>query len=659
MPTDALRHALQRHRDGDAVGAATAYRRVLESGADEVLAATNLARLLLGMGRSEEAAAVLDAHAAGVIEPAVLRVRFDVFLAEGRVEDALAAARDLGGDGGAFLEARLRLQEGDLDAAFRAARGAPGPGALADLGTALREQQRWDLALRAYEDACGRAPGRADLLAYAGVTRRDVGDWDGAVEILTEALGQKPDYHWAAFALGECLLHLGRPREAALHLALALDALDAAAAPLVDAIFQAGELPESVPDSVLARLLTRSDIDAQRLDLAVQKRLPPGDDALAHHPLTVPWLVRCIVRSVAWQRRLRAIVDPPPALAIGLAVQDWHTEYAYGYSEPPSHPIIDRLLREEPAIEAELAAAIPLLGLSDDLVSSAVRLQYEDHPYPRLVQIQRREPVPFASWLHSTLPGVQAPSGHRDVLVAGGGTGQHPLTTATTFSDVSVLAVDLSRASLAKAARHARQWGVENIRFAQADILALADHPESFDLIESVGVLHHLAEPSLGLDVLVGLLRPGGLMRLGLYSERARGGVVAARELVRDLPRDDDGIRSARQRIEALEEEHPARSVCKSIDYFSLSGCRDLFMHEQEHRFTPLGLQSLLDRAGLDFLGFQHSRPGVSVLYSERFPDDALQRDLANWDLLEAEYPDLFAGMYVFWASAHADGQRG
>ena len=49
-----------------------------------------------------------------------------------------------------------------------------------------------------------------------------------------------------------------------------------------------------------------------------------------------------------------------------------------------------------------------------------------------------------------------------------------------------------------------------------------------FDIISSMGVLHHLAEPIAGLRELLSLLRPGGFMRIGLYSESARQEVVAS-----------------------------------------------------------------------------------------------------------------------------------
>ena len=50
-----------------------------------------------------------------------------------------------------------------------------------------------------------------------------------------------------------------------------------------------------------------------------------------------------------------------------------------------------------------------------------------------------------------------------------------------------------------------------------------------FDVIECVGVLHHMEDPVAGWRVLRRLLEPGGYMKIGLYSERARRHIVAAR----------------------------------------------------------------------------------------------------------------------------------
>ena len=109
-----------------------------------------------------------------------------------------------------------------------------------------------------------------------------------------------------------------------------------------------------------------------------------------------------------------------------------------------------------------------------------------------------------------------------------------------------------------------------------------------FDLIESAGVLHHLADPVAGWRVLGGLLRPGGLMMLGLYSELGRRDVVAARARVASqvLPSQAADIRLCRQALMGDALASQFEQFLASRDFYSTSACRDLLFHVQEHRFT-------------------------------------------------------------------------
>ena len=77
--------------------------------------------------------------------------------------------------------------------------------------------------------------------------------------------------------------------------------------------------------------------------------------------------------------------------------------------------------------------------------------------------------------------------------------------------------------------RKARAYGLTDVQQLQADILDLPALGERFDLIDSFGVLHHMAEPATGLQVLATLLRPDGFLFVGLYSEIGREAVAAAR----------------------------------------------------------------------------------------------------------------------------------
>jgi len=108
--------------------------------------------------------------------------------------------------------------------------------------------------------------------------------------------------------------------------------------------------------------------------------------------------------------------------------------------------------------------------------------------------------------------------------------------------------------------------------------------------------LHHLADPIAGWRVLLGLLRPGGFMHVGLYSELARRDIVAARAFILEQgyrPTADD-IRRCRQDL----LNSPLSGVAKASDFFSTSECRDLLFHIQERRLTIPQIKSFIRPPG-------------------------------------------------------------
>jgi 2-polyprenyl-3-methyl-5-hydroxy-6-metoxy-1,4-benzoquinol methylase len=315
----------------------------------------------------------------------------------------------------------------------------------------------------------------------------------------------------------------------------------------------------------------------------------------------------------------------------------------------------------EPQEERALAATMPRLTAIDDDVSLLVQEQYEQNPYPRWVKATPvNRPMPIEARLRAQFPLARIRSlgndvgdnDGADVLVAGCGTGQQLIDVAQRIAGARVLAVDLSTASLAYAKRQTQALGL-NIEYGQADILKLGALGRRFDIVDCGGVLHHLADPLAGWQVLVSLLRPNGFMRIGLYSELARQDVAAAQHWVaeRKYDRTADGIRRSRQDLLAEAARFP--TVIESPDFFSISDCRDLLFHVQEHRLTLPQIESFLARNGLTFLGFELA-PRLLRQYAAQAPGDAAMTDLASWHRFEQANPHTFAGMYQFWLQAPA-----
>jgi SAM-dependent methyltransferase len=305
----------------------------------------------------------------------------------------------------------------------------------------------------------------------------------------------------------------------------------------------------------------------------------------------------------------------------------------------------------EPLRERQLRAGIARLTGMEDAVSRLVQDQYEENPYPRWVRPAPESPDTIRNFLGGKFPfaPVERAAGFapRDILIAGCGTGQRSIALARKFGADRMLAVDLSLASLGYARRKSQELGLA-IAYAQADILELGTIGRQFDLIESLGVLHHLADPWAGWDGLLALLRPGGFMLVGLYSARARRPVVEARARMAKRGSSAEDIRTFRQELIEGDDPRADASILESEDFFSLSGCRDLLFHVQEQHMRLPEIAGFLQSRGLRLLGFELD-DAVLAAYRQRFPQDRAATDLACWEAFETDHSGLFGGMYILW----------
>src|SRR5262249_46729025 len=120
----------------------------------------------------------------------------------------------------------------------------------------------------------------------------------------------------------------------------------------------------------------------------------------------------------------------------------------------------------------------------------------------------------FARLLDRAIPGDAR------VVEVGCGTGQMSLFLAT--ADRLVVGADLTRASLELGARAARRYGVDNVVFLETDLRTPGLREGAFDVVYSSGVLHHTPDPAASFARIARLVRPGGVIVLGLYNAYAR-----------------------------------------------------------------------------------------------------------------------------------------
>jgi Flp pilus assembly protein TadD/2-polyprenyl-3-methyl-5-hydroxy-6-metoxy-1,4-benzoquinol methylase len=638
------------YRDKDDLhGAERSYRHALTLAPRETAALCGLGLTLWQLGRHDEA--MVNYQAVLAIDPAHPETLFNLAIArskDGALEEAEAlAVRALAsrpGDTGILNHlASLRLARGD------------GAGAMEMIGRSLAVQE---------------TP-RAGKL-FVELTRRF--NWSGDDDtrrIMVRALTEPWD---RPGALAHACAKLIRSHPAIGPLVMRADAAWPEQLSLAQLLGEAGFAPLA-EDALLLALLT----SAPNTDIAVERFLTMLRGAmlreLAHSSDAGPQAEH-FAAALAQQCFINEYVFLPAEgeLAAALALAETadiapmqlllvatyvplhtlaHAEKLLQRSWPaPVEAVLTQHLRE-PFQEQRLRADIPRLTRIENPVSRAVQNQYEENPYPRWVRPAPETPNTIANFLNSKFPLAKferpAADALKDILIAGCGTGQCSIAKAQRFGAKHMLAVDLSLASLGYARRKSEELGLP-IAYAQADILELEQSDRRFDLIESLGVLHHLADPFAGWRALLSLLRPGGFMLLGLYSEVARRPVLAARALIKErgFGGSADDIRSFRQYLIRNGDPQAYASVLESEDFFSLSACRDLLFHVQEQRMTLDQIAGFIQSHDLNLLGFE-LEDAVLAQYHQRFPEDRAATDLACWETFEADHPGLFGGMYIFW----------
>ena len=342
------------------------------------------------------------------------------------------------------------------------------------------------------------------------------------------------------------------------------------------------------------------------------------------------------------ERKLTNGQQPSPTELVCLASYKPLHEYSWLHllTMPIELESLQRRQILEPEKEKQLKSTIPILQEIKDNVSCKVQEQYEQNPYPRWVNLQL---PPFPKTISTITKELNLRISNLDIdkvdtpqiLIAGCGTGEHSIATASMFKNCDVLAIDLSLSSLAYAKRKTEELGISNIEYMQADILDLKILNRKFDIIECNGVLHHMDDPMAGWKVLTDCLKIEGLMKIGLYSELARSGVVKIQNEIEKLNIESSysAMKSFRNKIINSKEEHHKWIVMVS-DFYSMSTLQDLLFHVQERRFTIPQIDASLTQLGLVFCGFENKKS----LY-----------DLEKWDTFEKENPRTFVTMYQFW----------
>ncbi len=264
----------------------------------------------------------------------------------------------------------------------------------------------------------------------------------------------------------------------------------------------------------------------------------------------------------------------------------------------------------------EAADGIPDLRLQGEARIDAVRQFYGHAPFPgyrprdSLEALRARaERSEFARLLDGAI------ASDARILEIGCGTGQMSLYLAR--AERVVIGADLTRASLQLGAAAAKRFGVDGVQFVETDLHQPGLRAGAFDVVYASGVLHHTPDPRRAFSCLVPLVRPGGMIILGLYNSFARiplqlRRIVARLSGFRWIPFDP---------VLRDRKSEPARRE---------AWVRDQYRHPEEHCHTVAQVRDWFAQNDVEYV-----RTYPSVLIGEEsgalFASDADYWPLESW----------------------------
>ena len=136
---------------------------------------------------------------------------------------------------------------------------------------------------------------------------------------------------------------------------------------------------------------------------------------------------------------------------------------------------------------------------------------------------------------------------NKNILDAGSGTGHRIINVAKYYDKSNFLGIDFSENSIKFAKKIAKTNKISNIEFKKVNLLQKIKFQKKFNVILSMGVLHHLSDPTKGLENILSVLEKNGILFLYLYGKLGGHERMIKKQIVKTLLNNknnyEDGIK--------------------------------------------------------------------------------------------------------------------
>ena len=267
---------------------------------------------------------------------------------------------------------------------------------------------------------------------------------------------------------------------------------------------------------------------------------------------------------------------------------------------------------------AEASVAPVAESDSQSAVSSAVAKLYDTYPFPPEPMLDEAPPGYNWRWhwpsAYSFCTGKKPKTNQVRILDAGCGTGVGTEYLVHLNPEAEVIGIDLSTGAIEVATERCRRSGANRVTFYNLSIYDVEQIDGAFDLINCVGVLHHMPDPIRGIQALSKKLKPGGILHVFVYAELGRFEIQLTQEaiaLLQGPQRGDyqDGVQVGRALFSSLPEQNRLKQ--REATRWALENQRDecfadMYVHPQEIDYNVNTLFDLVEASGLEFIAFSN-----------------------------------------------------
>lgn len=243
-----------------------------------------------------------------------------------------------------------------------------------------------------------------------------------------------------------------------------------------------------------------------------------------------------------------------------------------------------------------------------------VRDQYETYPYPPRKEDDLCSTGELLELLnHVCYKGKQQYKEFR-ILVAGCGTGDSVVWLGHQLREYKpyILAVDISQTTLDICKSRVEYQKLENVDLKQMSLLDLPTlDTEPFDYINCSGVLHHLKDPTEGLQALSDVLKPEGSLSILIYAKYGRTGVYQIQDMMRMINTNETDMQKKVDRTREILKKLPQTNWFSHqyywfTDHMSYGdvGTYDLLLHSQDRCYDVEELYEYVESCGLNITMF-------------------------------------------------------